>query len=109
MSETELIAVGEPLPRLAAVEPANGPTSVSVTWASGSRAGRADVIDLAPMIYTFKVLRPLRDNPALFARVRLDEWGESLVWDDDPDLDIGADALEELAEEMMTNVDFAAF
>jgi hypothetical protein len=109
MSETDLIAVGDPLPRLAAVEPANGPTSVSVTWASGSRAGRTEIIDLAPLIYTFRVLKPLRENPALFASVHLGEWGASIVWGDDPDLEIGADALEELAEETMTNIDFASF
>jgi hypothetical protein len=109
MSETDFIAVGDPLPRLAAVEPANGPTSVSVAWASGSRAGRTEVIDLAPIIYTFKVFRPLRENPALFASVRLGEWGASILWGDNPDLEVGADALEELAEETMTNMDFASF
>jgi hypothetical protein len=92
------------------VEPANGPTSVSVTWASGSRAGRTELIDLAPIIYTFKIFRLLRENPTLFASVRLGEWGASILWgDDNPDLEVGADALEELAEETMTNMDFASF
>jgi hypothetical protein len=109
MSETDMIVVGDPLPKLASVEPANGPTSVSVVWASGSRAGMTEIIDLAPMIYTFKVFRPLRDDPALFRTVRLGEWGASIVWEGHDDLDIGADALEELACEQMTPTDFQAF
>jgi hypothetical protein len=109
MSETDMIAVGDPLPKLASVEPANSPTSVSVAWASGSRAGMTEIIDLAPMIYTFKVFRPLRDDPALFRTVHLGEWGASIIWKGHDDLDIGADALEELAREQMTPEDFQAF
>jgi hypothetical protein len=110
MSETDtMIAVGDPLPRLASVEPANGPTSVRLVWASGPRQGEATVVDLAPMIYRFKVFRPLRDDPALFRSVRLGEWGASIVWGDNDDLDIGADALDELACEQMTPADFNAF
>ena len=109
MSATDLIAVGDPLPRLSAVEPAAGPYGVAITWAEGTRAGRRDVVDLAPIILTFKVFRPLREDAALFAAVRLGDGGASLVWPGDPDLDIGADSLEELAEETMSNVDFAAF
>jgi hypothetical protein len=109
MSTTDIITVGDPLPRLASVEPANGPTTISVVWASGARAGQTDLIDLAPMIYTFKAFRPLRDDPALFRTVRLGEWGASIVWEGNEDLDIGVDALEELAEETMTNLDFVAF
>ncbi|KQT61351.1 hypothetical protein ASG52_00220 [Methylobacterium sp. Leaf456] len=109
MSATDLIAVGDPLPRLAAVEPAEGAYDVALTWAEGARACRRDVIDLAPIILTFKVFRPLRGDAALFAAVRLGEGGASSVWPGNPDLDIGADSLEELAEETMTNVDFAAF
>jgi hypothetical protein len=104
-----MIAVGDPLPKLASVEPANGPTSISVAWALGSRAGISEIIDLAPMIYTFKILRPLRDNPELFRTVRLGDWGASIVWEGHPDLDIGADALEELASEQMSPQDFQAF
>ncbi|WP_264051685.1 DUF2442 domain-containing protein [Methylobacterium flocculans] len=109
MSATDTITVGEALPKLASVEPANGPFSVSVTWAAGSRVGRTDIVDLAPMIFTFKVFKPLRDNPELFRSVRVGDWGTSLVWPGNDDLDVGAESVEEMAEEVMTNSEFAAF
>ncbi len=109
MSATDRITVGEPLPRLASVEPADGPYAVALTWAEGPRVGRSDVVDLAPILLTFKVFRPLRDDDALFRTVRLGAYGASIVWPAHADLDIGADSLEELAEETMTNAEFAAF
>ncbi|WP_082531803.1 DUF2442 domain-containing protein [Methylobacterium sp. Leaf469] len=109
MSATDTITVGRALPKLASVEPANGPFSVSVTWASGSRTWRTDIVDLAPIIFTFKVFKPLRDNPELFRSVKVGEWGASLVWPGNDDLDIGAESVEEMAEEVMTNSDFTAF
>lgn len=109
MSETDMIVVGEPLPRIASVATTDLPYTVTVTWETGARAGRTDTIDLAPIILTFKVFRPLRDDTALFATVRLGEWGASIVWPGDADLDIGADSLEEMAEGAMTNAEFAAF
>ncbi|GJE81551.1 DUF2442 domain-containing protein [Methylorubrum thiocyanatum] len=108
MSATDRITVGEPLPRLASVV-AGGPYEVALTWAEGARVGRSDVVDLAPIILTYKVFRPLREDAAQFRAVRLGEGGRSIVWPDDADLDIGADSLEGLAEETMTNADFAAF
>lgn len=109
MSETEVVTVGRALPALASVEPANGPFSVAVTWAAGSRVGRTDIVDLAPTIFTFKVFRSLRDDPKLFKTVRVGEWGATIVWDGNEDLEIGAEAIEEMAEEAMSNSDFTAF
>ncbi|MCJ2036409.1 DUF2442 domain-containing protein [Methylobacterium sp. J-068] len=109
MSATDTITVGRALPKLASVEPANGPFSVSVTWAAGSRVGRTDIVDLAPMIFTFKVFKPLRDDPELFRSVQVGDWGVSLVWPGNDDLDVGAESVEEMAEEAMTNSDFAEF
>ena len=37
------------------------------------------------------------------------DYGASIVWPDNDDLDIGADAIEEMASEVMTNADFEAF
>ena len=109
MSATDTITVGRALPKLLSAEPANGPFSVSVTWAAGERMGRTDIVDLAPMIFTFKVFRPLRDDPALFRTVSVGEWGATLVWAGNDDLEIGAESVEEMAEEVMSNADFAAF
>lgn len=109
MSGDDIVTVGRALPKLASVEPADGSFRVRVTWAEGERAGRTDIVDLAPMIFTFKVFRPLRDGMIPIGAVRLGEWGASIVWDGDDDLDIGAETIEEMAEEVMTNADFAAF
>lgn len=109
MSATDTVTVGRALPKLATVEPGNGPFDVSVTWAAGERVGRTDIVDLAPMIFTFKVFRPLRDNPALFRSARVAEWGEALIWPENDDLEIGAETIEEMAAEVMTNADFGAF
>lgn len=106
---TDIITVGEPLPTIASVEAGNGRYDVQVMWAGGARAGRTDTVDLAPMIFTFKVFKPLRDGTVAFDTVRLGDYGASIVWPGDTDLDIGADAIEEMAAEAMTNEDFSAF
>jgi len=86
----DVIAVGDPLPTIAAVEPAEG-LSVRVTWDDGI----LDLVDLSAPIAAFKVLRPLRGNPALFQRVAVGYLGGSLSWGGD--LEIGADTVEHLA------------
>ena len=109
MSEADRIRVGSPLPRLAHVEAVPGSLRVIVDWAGGARAGQRDVIDLAPHLYTYRMFGGLRADPALFAQVRLGEWGASIGWGGDDGLDIPASALESLAEKAMTNADFTAF
>jgi hypothetical protein len=106
---TEIVTVGRALPKLASVEPGNGRYDVQVTWAAGARVGRTDTVDLAPMIFTFKVFKALRDGAVAFDTVRLGDYGASIVWPENEDLDIGADAIEEMAEQAMTNEDFSAF
>lgn len=109
MSGTDIVTVGRALPKLASVEPGNGRYDVQVTWASGARTGLTDTVDLAPMIFTFKVFKPLRDGTVALDTVRLGDYGASIVWPDNEDLDIGADAIEEMAAQTMTNADFSAF
>lgn len=109
MSETDIITVGRPLPKLAEVSPGPGRFKVAVRWASGGRTGRMDTVDLAPVIYTFKVFKPLRDGSVPFEDVQLGEWGASVVWPGHDDLDIGAETIEEMAEAAMTNADFSTF
>lgn len=109
MSETDIVTVGRPLPKLADVAPGPGRFTVAVRWAGGSRVGRTDLVDLAPVIYTFKVFKPLRDGAVPFEGVQLGEWGASVVWPGHDDLDIGAETIEELAEAAMTNADFSTF
>ena len=109
MSEADMIAVGDPLPSVAFVETGTDPFTVVVTWGEGARAGRRDVIDLAPVLMTYKTFAPLRDDAALFASVRVSEFGEAIEWGEDDALAVSAMTLERLAEETMTNADFAAF
>lgn len=66
---------------------------VAVTW----RDGRTEEVDLAPLVFRYKVLRPLRDLER-FRRVAVDEFGNGLVWGDDPDLEVSPEQLRELIE-----------
>lgn len=105
----DLIEVGEPLPTIASVKKGDGPFDLRVQWASGPRKGQIEVIDVAPQIMTFKVYRPLRNDPNLFSCVRVSEDGSAVVWPDNPDLEISADALEDLSEQKMSPEAFAQF
>ena len=63
MSATdEFIEMGSPLGRLAKIL-VLGNSTIAIEWAEGVRAGRSDVLDLTPLIGSYKVYRPLRDNP----------------------------------------------
>ncbi|WP_267426668.1 DUF2442 domain-containing protein [Methylobacterium sp. GC_Met_2] len=104
-----IVTVGEPLPKLASVTVADGPFTVLVTWAGGTRLGCTDKVDLAPVIFTFKVFRPLRDGTVAFDAVRLGAWGGSIRWDGHDDLEIGAETIEDLAAAAMTNAEFSDF
>ena len=104
-----MVAVGDPLPTIAAVQKGNEPYDLVVTWASGLRAGRTDVVDTAPHILTFKVYKQLRDDVELFARVSITQDRTAVVWPGNSDWEISADALEDFAEQTMTSAAFADF
>lgn len=107
MSATDIEDTGVPLPRMSEVR-ALAPLSIAVTWAAGLRAGRTEVVDLSPVIGSYKIFRPLRKNEKLFATARLIEDGDAVAWDGD-DLELSAEAIESLAEQSMSPEDFAAF
>jgi hypothetical protein len=107
MSATDIIRVGEPLPRIAHVKPCDG-TRVQVVWANRGDS-KPVVVDLAPVLFTYRVYRPLRDDRALFETVRATEDGGAIAWGDDDALDMAASTIERLAEERMEPADFAAF
>jgi hypothetical protein len=109
MSETEVISVGEPMPRLASVD-RRGAYEIVVGWAAGStREHNADLVDLAPLILTHKLYKPLRDNPHLLATVHMIEDGSAVAWGSDDAIDMAATSIERLAEEQMTTADFRAW
>lgn len=53
-------------------------------------------LDLAPLVRQFAAFAPLQ-SAAVFAAVRVDDWGHALEWPDG--LDMGADQLYELSRE----------
>jgi hypothetical protein len=108
LTAVDIIEVGDPMPRLGSVAHHDG-LKLAVSWRYGLRAERADIVDLAPMIMTFKVYRPLRDNPELFKSVHLTADGTAIAWGDNDAIDMAATTIERLAEESMTSSDFHAW
>jgi hypothetical protein len=107
MNATEIIDTGLPMARIASICVV-GPSRLEITWAEGNRAGRSESVDLAPVIGSYRIYKPLRDNPALFATAKVIEDGDAIGWDA-ADLDMSADLIETVAEEEMTPAEFAAF
>jgi hypothetical protein len=108
MSESdEIIDSGVPLPRIASVRPIS-PYSLAVKWADGLRAGREDLVDVRPIIFSYKVYRPLRTE-GLFLTGHIADEGNAVAWGDGDDLDMSADMIHSLAEQMMTPKEFVDF
>jgi hypothetical protein len=107
MSENEIIDSGVPLPRLASAQP-TAPYTWIVKWATGPRAGKESYVDVKPIIFSYKIYKPLRDQK-MFLKGHLAEDGDGVAWDDNDDLVMSADMLHALAEQIMTPEDFAAF
>lgn len=107
MSAVEIGDTGIPLPRIAHIA-VQYPRALLVTWAKGSRAGRIDLVDLSPVINTYKIFGALRKNDALFNTAHLIDDGDVVAWNG-PDLELSAEAIELLAEQVITPRDFVAF
>jgi hypothetical protein len=104
MSETEMIRVGEPLPRIQSIS-ACEKRQVEVVWQDGARK----VVDLAPAVFTYKLYRPLREDDALFRTVHVVDGGSAIAWGQGDDLNMDASTVARLAKETMEPSDFAAF
>jgi hypothetical protein len=104
MSATDTIKVGEPLPRVASVT-AHDKWAVTVDWAEGERR----IVDLAPVIFTYKVYRPLREDPELFKTVHAVHGGCAIAWGADDDIDMDASTVARLGAEAMEPAEFAEF
>jgi hypothetical protein len=107
MSATEIEDTGVPLPRISKIR-ALSDFYLSIVWAEGSRSGRTDSVDLAPVINTYKLYRPLRNNEELFQSARLVNDGNVVEWGDGT-IDMSAELIEDIANETMTPQDFASF
>src|SRR6516162_7792876 len=80
-------------PRVQSVA-ARKPTTARIKW----RRGRSDDIDLAGWIATGGEILAQLNNPDLFGKARIADYGAAVAWDDD-DLRIDAVHLEQLAQE----------
>jgi len=107
MSATEIEDSGVLLPRLAGVR-ALDRNRIAVEWAAGERAGKAETVDLSPVIDSYRIYRPLRGNAALFATVRVIDGGDAIAWDG-ADLELPTQTIESLAWQMMRPEEFVAF
>src|SRR3954465_14728660 len=111
MNAIETIQIGEEMPRLGAVAPDTSwgdVRGVVVSWIAGPRRDKAEFIDLAPAVFTYKLYQPLRADRDLFRTVHLIEGGAAIAWGDDDAIDMAATTVERLAEEVMQADDFSA-
>jgi hypothetical protein len=107
MSATEIEDTGVPLPRISEIR-ALPDFRLAIVWANGSRTGRADFVDLASVINTYKLYRHLRNNEELFQTARLVDDGSVVEWGDGM-IGMSAELIEDIANEAMTPQDFASF
>ncbi|MDO9415788.1 DUF2442 domain-containing protein [Pararhizobium sp.] len=96
---SDAISVGNPLPRLLAAHFEQG-RQVRIVWASG----RERVVDLAPILESRRIYIALRSDDALFATLKVSEFGDSIEWQDGTDL--SAVWLSKLPSVMFENADF---
>jgi hypothetical protein len=68
----------------------------TVTWASGTRAGKTDTVPLASIILTHEFYQPLRNNRALLRSAHVVENGTVIAWGDDNAIDMAATTIERL-------------
>ncbi len=80
MSANDIEYTGIPLPRMGRMSTVTRPFSIAVQWADGLRAGMTETIDLSPIIDSFKIFRPLRNNEPLFRTARLIDDGDAVAW-----------------------------
>jgi DNA-binding transcriptional regulator YiaG len=69
------------------------PFTLRVRWAHGEDS----VIDVSELIGSFRIFAPLRADPALFAAVRVGEYGTHVAWSEE--IDMAATTLWRLAQE----------
>jgi AraC-like DNA-binding protein len=81
------------LPRIVAVSAGKRPHTLRIRWEHGGENN----IDVSALLEKFRAYAPLRQDTALFRRVRVGEHGTDIVWSDE--LDMSADTLWRLARE----------
>ncbi len=107
MNENKIVDTGLPMARIKSIRLVE-PFRLEIKWAAGNRANRTDLIDVAPIIASYKVYRPLRQNPALFATAKVVDDGYAIAWQG-VEAEMSAETLETCAQESMTADEFAHF
>lgn len=77
----DIISVGKPLPRLAAVEVVTAHT-VRIRFTSGTTR----VVDLGPVLRSRAVFKAVHDDEQLFRQVAINGDGNALEWSDGAEL-----------------------
>ena len=106
MNANPRIAITRPYPKLLSID-AIEPLIVKVVWAPETRGGRTDIVDLAPVLNSFKAYREVRDEAA-FRTVHLIDGGFAIAWLDD-EIEMASTTVERLAEESFNADDFQHF
>lgn len=99
MGNEEFVGTGAPLPRIASAEYLDG-RRVRIVW----RTGETDDVDLTPALVSHRLFIRLRSDDELFRTLRVDEYGDALVWDDGAEL--AATWIYEIASPSLSNDEF---
>jgi hypothetical protein len=92
----QIIMNTAPLPRISEVSASKSGLVLRVCWQGLGESS----VDIGEPVRTYRLYRPLRDNPALFARAHVGEYGTDVVWEDG--IDMAADLLWRLAAQQGT-------
>lgn len=95
----KLVGRGKPLPRIRSAKPLDRRNAL-IQWKDGGEV----VVDLSPAFTTLRIFSALRKDDELFQTLRVDEYGDALVWDDGAEL--SAMWIEELAAASLSNAEF---
>ena len=106
-SAIEVDDTGVPLPRISQIQ-ALSDFCLLVTWTEGSRTGAVDIVNLAPVINTYKFYRALRKSEELFQTAHLVDDGNAVAWGDGT-IDMSAGLIEDIADQAMRPQDFGKF
>lgn len=100
MTDSDIVTVGKPIPRIQSATPMGG-RKLKIVWRDGS----TKVVDLSAPLASRRIFIPLRSGDTLFEKVRVSEYGDALEWDG-PDLEFPASWLDRLPDAEFSNEDF---
>ncbi len=99
-------AVDLEMPRIRSVEGIAG-YRLKVIWDSGPRANRVDIVDVGPMVLSFRAYKTLRTDHKLWQSVSRIHFGNAVTWGDD--IEMSAASIDRFASESLNSEEFGAF